>query len=150
MENTILIVLNNRNWMIETLHRAASLAQEQHTAITILHLMPTQHAAWLGTEFAIGSLTLDERATLRECQQIAENYGVELVLQPMQYISYVEAIVQAADSCNAQAVFAQPTATIFKSLQLWQLKHGLAASGHTWMSDEQPQAANVLIPQHAK
>lgn len=136
--STILINLDDQQWTMEAMHRACMLARQKNTTITLLHLMPVQHLAWLGTDFGIPSMSNKDRVTVKECAQTAEDYGVMVVLQPMRYATFVDAIADAADCLDADYVFVKPHSGfgLFKTLQQRRLKHELTARGHLWMTTD--------------
>lgn len=123
-----LVQFAERTWTLETLHLACAMARDEGTFVVLLHLMRVNHIAWLGTE--LGDLPPTERQyqLLDECQSVANLYGVALSLQSMQYQSLVNAVAQAADAVDAQAVFVQLSQgklTILNRLQHWNLTRQL-------------------------
>jgi sugar phosphate isomerase/epimerase len=137
--STILVNLADRRWTLAAVKRACELAAEQGLTVTLLHLIPVQHLSWLGTEFGLRSMTNQEHEIVEECAYIAEDYGVSLVLQPMQYATFAHALVEAAEILNAQMIFATAPQGLFQPFREWQLKRTLAAHGLPWVSVEPPR-----------
>jgi nucleotide-binding universal stress UspA family protein len=143
--DTILINMSDSKWTTNALHEACTLARGENLQIVLLHLMPVQHLSWLGTDLAIQPMTPRQREQLNSCVQTAEDYGLSLILQPMQYTSFVEAIVQAADTLSARFVFTKAQPGLFKRWQESRLKQELAAHGHTWITDEGETSVNWTL-----
>ena len=113
---------------MNALHQACSLARQWATSVILLRLIPVQPGC-LGTDEGWIGASLEDYQDLLEYKAIVEDYGVELVLQPMQYIDIKEAIVQAADLLAAEVVFVAPphgALSWWHTLQLRNLEQQLS------------------------
>ncbi|KAB2904860.1 MAG: hypothetical protein F9K27_07720 [Anaerolineae bacterium] len=102
--DTILVQASDYPWTMEALHLACGLARRRGTHITLLRLIPVQ-PHWLGTDFGLAIVSFHEWKNLSEYHATAEDYGVELVFQPMQYISFHDAVIQAVSFLKAAIAF---------------------------------------------
>ncbi len=128
----ILVQISNKQWTMQAMHFACAMARNTRTSVTLLHLMPVRSPALLGTELGLVPPTTQQRNDLKEYEMIAEDYGVELTLQPMQYDDMGEALVQAAEHTQASVVFAHlPGSALpfWKKFQDWNLRRQIAAQG---------------------
>ncbi|MBL8134740.1 MAG: hypothetical protein JNL42_22965 [Anaerolineae bacterium] len=138
---TLLVQLSDRSWTTEALHHACALARQMQVTVTLLRLIPVRHASYLGTDLCSLSPSAQEEADLSEFGATAEDYGVECVVQPMQYLDELSALADAAELLDAVVVFARAPVrrrTWWNRLQMWSLKHRLAAFGSRLVTLEQP------------
>lgn len=112
---TILVQMSRDAWTREALHQACALARGRGSYVTLLWLIPVPPPL-LGSAFGWSSADFREWKRLGEYRATAEDYGVELVVQPMQYVSFQDAIVQAVCLLNASVAFVDPPST---NLALW-------------------------------
>lgn len=112
---TILVQMSRDSWTRDALHQACALARGQGSHVTLLWLISVPPLL-LGSAFGWSSADFHEWKNLGEYRATAEDYGVELVVQPMQYVSFQDAIVQAACLLNASVAFVDPPST---NLALW-------------------------------
>ena len=106
---TLLVQMADRQWTEEALHVACAMAHSSNDnagTVILLRMIETQHVSWLGTDFGTASSSPEESNLLWAYKAIAEKYGVDLCVEPMQWVDYVDALVQAADALEANAVFA--------------------------------------------
>src|SRR5215813_11249470 len=103
---TTMVHMADHRWTSEALHLACALARNNQAEVALVRMMPVQHIAWLGTDFGNTPVTSQEYERLQEYQATAEDYGVDLSVQSMQYITLPEALVEAADHLGASVVFA--------------------------------------------
>lgn len=128
----ILVQVSDKQWTMQAMHLACAMARNNRTSVTLLHLMHVNSPALLGTNLGVVPPTAQEQENIHEYEMVAEDYGVDLALQPMQYDDLTEALLQAADYTNASTVFAHLPESIFsfwKKFQTWNLRRELAARG---------------------
>jgi len=129
---TVLVQMADKKWTMQALHLACALARNNHAEVIVLRLMPVHNIGLLGSELGNVSPSDDEYEDLDLYGQIAEDYGVSMRVQPMQYTTLVDAIDQAAEFVGAQAVFAKlPKNAVqyWRKFQLWNLGRSLASRG---------------------
>ncbi len=145
---TILVQMSEPSWTMQALHLACALARNNVAHIILLRLMPVAHPSYLGTAFGNSLPTDDERHAIAEYAATAEDYGVELSIQPMQCATTLDALVDAADQVNAAVVFAhlrQSWLPYWHKFQIWNLKRQLSAAGRQlFMLDSTPQTDDYL------
>ncbi|MCC6804860.1 MAG: hypothetical protein IT319_18395 [Anaerolineae bacterium] len=112
---TIMVQMSGDAWTREAMHHACTLARGQGTHVTLLRLVPVL-PAWLGSAFGWSSPDFHEWKRLGEYRATAEDYGVELVVQPMQYVSFHDAVFQAACLLNAGCVLVDAPSSNFSLL----------------------------------
>lgn len=140
----ILVQISNKKWTMQAMHLACAMARNTHTSVMLLHLMSVRSPALLGTELGVMPPTSRERSDFKEYEMIAEDYGVEVALQPMQYDDMAAAIAQAAEHIGATVVFAHLPESLFpfwKKFQNWNLRRELTAQGrqiYTLDENEKP------------
>lgn len=118
---TILVQIADRPWTLDAMHFAAAIATNEHLPIVLLRLIPVPHPILLGTEF-MDDFSREEYQLIKECLSIAEVYHVDAYVQPMQYCSSLDALIQAAESLDSQIVFAHLRKSIFPFLQDFQVR----------------------------
>jgi hypothetical protein len=94
----------------------------------------------LGTPLGNVSLSTQEYEDLKEYQETAEDYGVELCLSQMQYHTLHEAIVDAAEELDAHVVFATlppMRLRLWRRFLLWQMSLRLF-NQHRWLYTLEP------------
>src|SRR5258708_11551104 len=105
-KNMIMVQIADRTWTLGALHHACTLARGTNSEITLVKMLPVQHMNWLGTEFGNLHLTEQDRHDLGDFQATVEDYGVPYAALTFQYFSLPEALSDAADHIDAQALFA--------------------------------------------
>jgi hypothetical protein len=147
--NTILVQLSDLHWTMKAMHFASAMARSTHSNVSLLHLILVKNPALLGSEFLNDTLSDEENENLHECAAIAEDYGVEMVVQRMQYVSYISAVVQAAEVLKASVIFAHvPDSPIrfWHRFQRWSLQQRLAAQHCRLYTLETPEASDEWVP----
>ncbi len=127
---TVLVQIADQPWTMQAMHLACALARNTEGSVVLLRLMQVRTAYLLGSQLGIASPTDPEMASITEYSMVAEDYGVKIVLQPMQYESFNIAVVQAAEHFNAIAVFAALPVNpipVWKRFQLWNIRRQLSA-----------------------
>jgi hypothetical protein len=128
---TILVQMADREWTAQAVCLACAMARKENARVLLLRLVYTQHPGWLGTDYQQLGMTLDEWDALKSYKEMAAGSGVELIAQPMQYNTLIDALAQAADEVNALVVFARvPQSRIphWRGLQLFWLENHLHAA----------------------
>lgn len=121
--NTIVVQMSARQWTLQAMHLACAMARNTHARLVLLHLRPIKNPALLGSDVGLTAPTDSEYDDLDEYKMVAEDYGVSLIVQPMAYESWVDALVQTAEYLNASVVFAHPseeTNIVWRRFQQWQ------------------------------
>jgi len=129
---TIVIQMADRDWTMQALHQACSLDHQTGSEIALVHMISAQRVGWLGTELGRSTLTAQERADLDAYYITAEDYGVEMYLQPMQYISLTDALVQVAEQLHARIIYAMLPNSVIpfqRSFDKWRLTQRLEKVG---------------------
>lgn len=138
----------DENWTLAAVNDACNLARKMDATITLLRLMPVQHLSYLGTDFGITAPTTREYQNMREYAAIAERYGVEMTVRPMQIVSALEAIADAADQLDADVVFAYvPKSHIpyWRKFQIRQLAHNLESHHRQLFTLDKPVAIEQSV-----
>jgi hypothetical protein len=113
-------------WITKAMHLACALARNQEGHIVLLRLVLANNPGLLG--WGITPPTVEEQTQIEQCTAIAQHYGIAIHVQAMQYVTYVDAMVQAASQFHAVALFAHIPSSRFpywKRFQLWHLKRQL-------------------------
>ncbi len=148
--STILVQMAERAWTEEALHLACAMARNNHVNVTLLRMIEAQHYSWLGTTLGFENFSADESDVLWDYKAIAEKYEVELEVQPMQWMSYVGAMVDASDELEAEAVFACPPAHILpfmRRFEIWELRRQLEERSRALYLLDQPVPSMILATQ---
>ena len=144
---TIMVQMSNEQWTMEAMHLASALARSTQGKVVLLHLVLANNAGLLG--WGIPEPTDEEQHFLEEYDTVAEDYGVEFCVQPMQYISLTDALAQAVDSTGASILFANiPDSRIpfWKQFRFWNLKHRLHNCRLYTLDEEQPISIDEPTP----
>jgi hypothetical protein len=126
---TILVQIADEKWTMQAMHLACAMARSTTSTIALLDLIPIQTPFLLGAELNTLRPKHEEQDAIEEYALIAEDYGVEVVLQPMQYESLSAALVQAAEMLNASNIFAylpHSAVPLWNRFQLWNLQRQLS------------------------
>lgn len=142
---TFMVQMAKPRWTEAALHLACAMARTSGADIVLLRLIQPQHYSWLGTSFGM-ELSAEDSAQLWHYKAIASSYGVELRVQPMQYVTLIGAMVEAAETCGAQAVFAcipESILPVWHQYQVWDLRRQLEQRGCALHTLDQPAQAVV-------
>lgn len=137
----ILVQMAEENWTMQALHLACALARNSNSEVVLLRLMQVQNPNLLGTSFGGHSPNDQEYENLQEYAATAEDYGVSLVIQPMQCISALDAIVDAAEQLDTVVVFAQVLESripYWRRFQVWNLERRLRNQRRQLFTLDQP------------
>jgi len=135
-ESVIMVQIADREWTLEALHCACLLARNTSARIALVKMVSVQHTSWLGTEWGYLDFNHQEQAAFADYQATIEDYGVEFTPVVMQYATLPEAIAQAAEHVNAQAVSAQIPESVlplWTKFEQWMLKRQLARQQRQWI-----------------
>jgi hypothetical protein len=113
------------NILIQIHDQACRMIRRKGGSITLLQMMSVSHPLWLGYESGSLGLSPTQYCDLGAYKATAEDYGVHIEIQPMQYVTRNEALVQAADMLDTDFVFSKEDAAIFKQWSALQ-NSGLA------------------------
>lgn len=144
----IAVQMADRAWTTQAMHLACSMARNTGSQVVLLHLMLVNTPHLLGFGLVGDRPSRDEDKMIQEYATIAEDYGVEISLQLMQYSSFMDALVQAAEQLDAAAIFARlpkPSVAVLHKVQLWNVKRQLSAQGRQLYTLEQPEGAETAV-----
>lgn len=128
----IMVQVSNYRTTLEMMHLACAMAGDLKASVVMVEMVAAQHPGWLGTDFGNMSRTEQTRREIESYRATAEDYGIEIELQPFQYITLVDAIADAADYVDADIVFAnisESTIPLWQRFQTWLLRTKLARCG---------------------
>ncbi|MCB9437660.1 MAG: universal stress protein [Anaerolineales bacterium] len=123
MMTTIMVQFSEEQWTLEAMHLASALARNLNSSVVLIYLSLTPNPGLLG--WGITPPTLAEERLIESYAAVAEDYGVVCRVQPVQFISLVDALAQTAQLLNASVLFAHiPSSSIpfWQRFQLWSLK----------------------------
>jgi hypothetical protein len=146
---TVLVQISDRSWTTQAMHFACAMARNTHSRLVLLHLMKARSPYLLGTGLGVIPPPSNELEDIGEYGTIAEDYGLEVTLQPMQYMSFPEALVQGAEHAGASVVFAHVPESVFpfwRRLQLWNLRHQLTTQGCQLYTLDEPGQTEEWVP----
>ena len=102
---SIIVQVSDRSWTMQALHLACAMARNANLNLLLLQFRRVTNAGLLGTGIGPDVLTEQNERDLEEYEAVAEDYGVPLIIQPMEYESLPEAAVQAVAALGATALF---------------------------------------------
>jgi hypothetical protein len=145
----IIIQVTNKDWTMEALHLACAMARGGDTTISLVRFMEVCHPSYLGTIMGSIAPTQQEYQDLKDYQETAEDYGVELDVCSIQCLSALDVIAQAADELQADVVFARvPESTIpyWRKFQVWNLERSLKGQHCQLYTLDKPANTNEWVP----
>jgi len=145
----IMVQVANKSWTMEALHLACAMARGGDTTISLVRFMEVGHPSYLGTNMGTIAPTPQEYQDLREYQDTAEDYGVELEVRSIQCLSPLDAVAQAAEELEADVVFARiPEHPIayWRKFQVWNLARSLKGQRCQLYTLDQPADVNEWVP----
>ena len=131
MEN-IVVQVADPQWTNQAVHLASAVARNTGRRVTLLYLMLARNPGLLGSEIATPPPTWEEQTQFQGYSSICEDYGVECVLQPMQYVSQLGALQDAAAILHARVLFVKrpdKPLSLRNRFWAWSLRRGLQATG---------------------
>jgi hypothetical protein len=144
--NRIMIPLEEWGWTLTVVCFACILARATEAELVLVEMIPVQHPYLMGTPLA--DLNRKEVQYLPELTATVERYGVPYELRAFRYLSFVEAIVQAAELYKAQVVFARVAHSFipfWQRLQAWRLRKSLEHD-HRQLYEAAEQLVPLLQP----
>jgi hypothetical protein len=123
---TIMVQLSNEHWTLEAMHLASAMTRSLKGKVVLLRLVLANNPGLLG--WGIPLPTSKEEHQIRNYATVAEDYGVEFSVQPMQYVSLVEALAQAVEGLKVDVLFANVAKSkipLWGVYQQWSLKRKL-------------------------
>jgi hypothetical protein len=134
---------------LKAVHLACAVARSDGTNVILVKMLSVPYVSWLGSGFGQRDFTVHEREFIKTYEAIAQDYGINAGVVSFEYVTLPEAIVQAADYVNAQAVFAGLPHHIFapwRTFLKWRLKHQLADLACEFYDlDEVESTASILV-----
>lgn len=156
MTATILVHIGDFEWTMKAMHLACAMAHNTQSNLVLLQLRAVSNPALLGSGLGVDLPSSYEDNNLRKYLAVAEDYGVTFTLQPMAYVSRIDALIQAASEIDAVVVFThfpKRILPLWDRLQQWSLRRQLAAQGcqlYTLSPSEQPEKrVQVAATRHA-
>jgi sugar phosphate isomerase/epimerase len=146
---TLLVQMADEQWTMSALHLACALARSVDGKVVLLRLMQVRHPSYLGTEFGDKSPDEREYQNLKEYAATAEDYGLQLVVQPMQCATSLDAVVDAAEQLDAFVVFAHVPETRFaywRRFQIWNMERRLHSQHRQLFMLDRPVADIRWMP----
>lgn len=127
---TVVVQISDRKWTTQAVHFACAMARNTHSRLVLLHLIAARNAYLLGTDLGTRLPTKPELEAIGEYELIAEEYGLEITLQRMQYECFGDALVQAVEVTHPSVLFANIPRSVFpfwRRIELWNLRHQLSS-----------------------
>lgn len=143
--NIIVVEMADRLWTMQAMHLASAMARNTEGKVVLLHLIHVTNPALLNSALGVTPPTHREYTAIDDYASVAEDYGVEVTLQPMQYESYVDAIVQVVEHLKASIIFArmpESVIALWRKFQLWNMGRQLAAQKCQLYTLDQPIPTN--------
>ena len=138
--NLIAVQMADARWTLEAMHYASALARRTDGKVLLLHLTPVANPGLLG--WGIAAPTEEEEQLLTGYATVAEDYGVPFCIQPLQYLSPIAAVIQAAAQLQTDALFAHLPESRFhlwRRFQRWNLKRQLGSCRLYLLEDDEPR-----------
>lgn len=146
--STILIQMADRQWTEEALHLACAMARSDHSEVMLLNLVPAQHYGWLGTSLGVAGMSSEESSYIWNCKAIAARYGIDLCVQPFQYMTLIGALVDSVDEFDARALFArvpQSAIPLWSRYERWDLRRQMTQRGCALYLLDDPARASIRV-----
>ncbi|MEO8613009.1 MAG: hypothetical protein ABI690_34265 [Chloroflexota bacterium] len=145
----IMVQVANKSWTMEALHLACAMARGGETSITLVRFMEVGHPSYLGTDMGKIAPNPQEHQELRDYQETAEDYGIELDVYSIQCLSVLDVVAQAANELEADVVFARiPASTLpyWRKFQIWNLGRSLKGQHCQLYTLDKPAEATEWVP----
>ncbi len=126
----ILVQMSEHIWTMQAVHLACAIARNNQSEVVLLRMIPVTHPSYLGTSYGSAPLTSQERQFIDEYTATAEDYQVVLSVKAMQYVTALDAVMDAAELLDVDIVFANvPQCVIpyWQRFRTWMLERHLAA-----------------------
>jgi len=141
----VMVEMGSLRWTVEAMRAACPEAKRIGGTIVVALLMPESHCTLAGIDPETYTFSLDEQKELREYQAIADMHGVELKSRAFAYQELAQGIVDAADTLDAQIVYAHLPATLLPFQHQRQVRHlakELESHHHELRNFEAPVASD--------
>lgn len=146
---SILVQMAEERWTMQAMHLACALARNTGGKVVLLRLIPVRNPGLLGASIGDWSPTEGEYQRIKEYAATAEDYDVQLILQPMQYLNLLDAVVDAAEELDTVVVFAQVMPSripYWQRFQAWNLERRLRLQRRQLFTLEQPVGSIEWTP----
>jgi hypothetical protein len=140
---TIMVQMSDEQWTMEAMHLASAMARNLNGRISLLRLVLANNPGLLG--WGIAPPTAEQQRQMEEYAAVAEDYGVEFSVQPMQFITLADALGQAAELLRISVLFAhipQSNIPFWRRFRLWSLNRQLGNCRLYTLEEEQPLSVN--------
>ena len=147
---TIMVQIADHAWTLDALHCACQMARRSAAVIALVHLIPVQHTAWLGTELSYINLGAQDSRDLEDYESTILDYGLEYQIIRFQYVDLAGALADAADYCDAQIIFAKlPQSRIpaWRRFELWLLNRCLTSYQRQLLAPSADFASAEVTPE---
>lgn len=114
------------------MHLACAMARNTHSRLVLLHLMEVRSPYLLGANVGVMPPSKSELEAIADYNMIAEDYGLEVRLQRMQYESFTDALIQLVELTRPAVLFADVSDGVFpfwRKLLLWNLRRHVTELG---------------------
>jgi hypothetical protein len=128
----IIVQVADPQWTTLALHLASALARNIGGHVTLLYLMPVRNPGLCDSALGASCPGWQQQKQFHEYGAICEDYGVDCVLQPMQYVTYAEALCDAAVILKANASFVKKPDSHFSlwnRFLTWRLHKAMRSIG---------------------
>lgn len=148
---TILIQMSDPSWTTQAMHLASALARSVRGQLVLVHLVPESNPGLLGWRIVPPSPN-----TLHQIELyagIAEDYGVQFLLQPVQFVDLDDALAQVAGLLGAASLFAhipRHRINLIRRFRLWRLKRHLGDCRLHTLDDGQIVTVRAPLPDAAR
>lgn len=147
----VIVVVSEFSWTVKAMHLACALARNTQTPLMLLDFRMTKNVGLLGMGIGYNPPTIQEYAELKDYGMIAEDYGVLMSIQPVEYESFSDALVQMVELFEPQTIFATlPKSVIpfFSQMQLRAVRRQLGdLNCKLYTLDETMSNEEILLPQ---
>lgn len=119
----IILQVSDRHWTMQAVHLACAMARNTGSNLLLLQLRRVTNVALLGTGIGVDAPSSRDEEDLKEYEAVAEDYGVPVVVQPMEYESLTEAALQAVALLKATTLFMHLPEHRFSLWRQFQVRH---------------------------
>ncbi|MDX2076641.1 MAG: hypothetical protein SFZ02_09445 [bacterium] len=146
----VAIVIADHTWTVKAMHLACALSRNTQSSLILLDFRRTKNIALLGTGIGYDTPTMAEYVALRDYFMIAEDYGVPMTIQPVEYISHYDALVQMVELFMPTTLFAKAPKSLIPALgrlSIWQARKQLEhLNCKLYTLDESYRKEEILVP----
>ena len=146
----VAVVIAEPTWTTKAMHLACALARNTQSPLILLDFRRTKNVALLGSGIGYDTPTMAEYVTLRDYFMIAEDYGVLMTVQPVEYESYADTLVQMVELFAPTTLFTEAPKSLIPALSrfiTWQVRRQLEhLNCKLYTLDEAFTREEVLLP----